>query len=673
VQSSFGSVIERDQLISEMNSLMEQLVEAEAKAAAAVAESRQIRDKLSDYDRASAREQEQIMQAAQMEMDNMKHQFQLEERRMEDQLAKLSSELKSARSEERVVKIHSDELSMKLQKSEKLANHYKNEWTSIQKELSQKQKGEGNVQIATQKALEAAQDEVQSVVRDKEVLIARMKLLQSDITESNQRLEQLNNEYMRYREEMKETLAVKDRRIKHLDSSKLTQEQMEKIKKVKEEKEKYQSECKTMKKQLQQLMKVHERVTANDSSEETSTSQLQTELIETKLKLTEVSLSLESTQNVVRSMKEKIGECSTQLREYETERESIIDVLEKFGIDTRAFLISSDSSGSVEDSVIDHDLGEAVGKLGQKLSHALNQLQSQTQSHQSVSTSHQIKLRELEERVISLSAEVEEARAQRNAFENRVEGLRVAAASSEAQEKSSSLQVSSLTQQLEEVQAELDLALTKMRAAEESVSTEVQALEEENIELLRENKELRRDVASYRTKLERAQNQADSTLTTDGAKISSSLHNVHEKSNKKPVLHEHNLFNTKLHNDKDIKLDPCLLISSSKISGDENENIHPNRVIETATDSGAGITKPSSNQSLKGQLSGWTKVENANRSSLAKGNNLPSSSAQTTESTIATGPVDQEASKVKRTRVKAKAIVTSEISSEETGGECAQS
>ena len=57
----------------------------------------------------------------------------------------------------------------------------------------------------------------------------------------------------------------------------------------------------------------------------------------------------------------------------------------------------------------------------------------------------------------------------------------------------------------------------KMVGSVDAASSEMQVLEEENIELMRENKELRRDLASYRAQVERSQASLSKATIADNS------------------------------------------------------------------------------------------------------------------------------------------------------------
>jgi chromosome segregation ATPase len=149
------------------------------------------------------------------------------------------------------------------------------------------------------------------------------------------------------RVETEQIVATKDERIAHLEVSKLTQEQMEKIKVLKEEHKKSREDVKTMKKQLSQLKKAYDDLKATGTSSSSTTDAADgsahlialSDITELKEQLQEVTNKQETSQNMTKSLKEKLKDCSKQLQEYEGERNAVIKVLEDSGVDTTGIYI----------------------------------------------------------------------------------------------------------------------------------------------------------------------------------------------------------------------------------------------------------------------------------------------------------------------------------------------
>lgn len=146
----------------------------------------------------------------------------------------------------------------------------------------------------------------------------------------------------------------------------------------------------------------------------------------------------------------------------------------------------------------------------------------------STSTStHRIK--ELEETVTHLQEEINDVKNQRSALEKRLETTKQCTKSSKEEIAELTVQIDSLKQQNHIISSDLINAQSKIielsaqnnsssssSASSSSTSPEVQALEEENLELLKENKELRKDVATYKSQIDKM-NTIYSISTVTGA------------------------------------------------------------------------------------------------------------------------------------------------------------
>ena len=138
-----------------------------------------------------------------------------------------------------------------------------------------------------------------------------------------------------------ETLAAKDARIVHLEASKLTQDQMDKIKTLKEEHKKSREDVKTMKKQLQLLKKAYDDLKESNAAAVAAASAGAGASSSAKeSSVQELTARLEHATSTVKSLKEKLKECASQLQEYENERNAVIKVLEAQGVDTTGLALT---------------------------------------------------------------------------------------------------------------------------------------------------------------------------------------------------------------------------------------------------------------------------------------------------------------------------------------------
>jgi chromosome segregation ATPase len=282
-------------------------------------------------------------------------------------------------------------------------------------------------------------------------------------------------------EKLKEELEAKDKRIAHLETCKLTKEQMEKIKLLKEERKKFQEDSKIMKKQLHALKKAYDDLKASGTSGASNDVSAVRDLADARVQLAEVTSQLETAQSVSKSLKDKLRECAKQLQEYETERAGVIAVLERHGIDTIG-LVAHDTSLTEGDTVIEEELADGVSKLAQKL------IASQNNNQLAVASKN--KIRQLEESINQMTLEVDEAKSTRSVLEKRLETLKSANRSMKEDLTVLTAERDNLALHVTELESSLKSAEGKIVSTSDTVSSEVQALEEENIELMRENKEV---------------------------------------------------------------------------------------------------------------------------------------------------------------------------------------
>ena len=593
---------EKDMLISEMNALMEAKMEAEARVSAAEADMRQYRDQLSEYDRTSAREQEEIMRVAEDEMNQLRSQL----THVSEALVK--TQLSEKRLQETCSVLHADVAT----KDDALAET-QNELFQIRQEAE---------------CSESAQKAIETITGERNSAVFRLQKAQEQSDISVGALTKLQEE-----------IARKDSRIAHLETTKLTQDQLEKIKLVKEERKKLSEDNKVMKKQLLQLKKAYDDLKASAFETAAAAAAAATttsgggalknvasiaEIAELKVQVGEFSVQIENYQSMNKTLKDKLRECSTQLQEYETERGAVVSVLEIHGIDTLGLLgqdtsVSDDASASV----LEQDLADAVSKLAQKLSerHA-----AATHSHLQQSTSA------MEERARRLQTEIDEAKAQRSAFEKRLEGMNATARASREEIATLSADADILRIRVEELQRELGASERKVIASVDNASSEVQALEEENIQLMKENREQRKEAAFFKAQLERIQGQgaAKQGSSGGGGGALASVESSSSSSSKSTGTIEKENVSLSMHN--------------SEMGSDKEKDKGQKRSLGVD-----GLSKPSSS----------------------------SSSTTTLPAVVATSTVD-DISKAKRAHKKAKALVTTSAAeglaaAGDAPGDCAQS
>lgn len=451
---------EKDQLLAEMNTLQETNWELENRMNTIESEAKTLREQLSDYDKASAREQELIMKAAESEMSILRTKLQ----DTESSLSKTKEDIASL-----TTKCHKFETEL-LEKEDAIAQA-ENELYNLQSQL--KEKGDDNSNESSS----------------------------ADILK------------------LKEEIEVKDKRIAHLETCKLTKEQMEKIKVLKEERKKFQEDSKIMKKQLHALKKAYDDLKAGATNGDVSAVR---DLADARVQLAEVTSQLETAQSVSKSLKDKLRECAKQLQEYETERAGVIDVLERHGIDTLG-LVAQDTSLTEGETVIEEELADGVSKLAQKL------IASQTNNQQAIASKN--KARQLEETIAQMTSEIEEGKSTRSVLEKRLETLKSANRNMREELTAITAERDSLALQVTELESSLKSAEGKIVNSSDTVSSEVQALEEENIELMRENKELRKEASTYRLQAERTLAQLNKVAPDIASSVVGTKRALQEKEN----------------------------------------------------------------------------------------------------------------------------------------------
>jgi hypothetical protein len=404
----------------------------------------------------------------------------------------------------------------------------------------------------------------------KEETEALIQPLRKELEDKNRRIEELQS-----------AIVMKDQRIQQLDAVKLTKAQMEKIKLIKEERKKFHDDAKILKAQLQQLKNAYDTLKESKSDIVSNPSQ-DFVISDLRFQIVEINGQLKQCNSLNQLLKEKLKECSSQLEEYEKERDQIILTLEKLGIPSSTLL-----AATVDTSTLSSDDAH-------NSSSSLNHSNSEAAD---ISSTHLY---------VALVKYFEE---------------KLAAAKSEQL-------------RLEEAMAEL-----KKKMELQEMNSELSLLQEENIELHQENKDLliknnqmKNEILSLKKKLI----EPNSTTTT----------------NTKTHVAATPLTTTPSSN-----LDNALLPKETQIIGVKRsfgQEIDQNVVSSTVNSSAAKELKPAVVGSAKKPLlpkpSSSDDIENNER--LA-----PAPSGKST----------------KRQRVKASAVSASGGTSEETPGECTQS
>ena len=143
----------------------------------------------------------------------------------------------------------------------------------------------------------------------------------------------------------------------------------------------------------------------------------------------------------------------------------MVSLLREHGIDTRGLEPTdlSLSEGDASAALLGQDLASAVAQLAARLSAKLAAAQKQCDAHEAQTDKLLAAADVASEEFSALVADCDDLRAK-----------------------------------VSELQELLELADRRATSSEDNVSSEVQALEEENIELMRENRELRKDLANLK-------------------------------------------------------------------------------------------------------------------------------------------------------------------------------
>lgn len=417
---------EKEQLIEELNSFMEKNFTLEATVSEYQKQLSELSTKLSNYDRDAAEEQELFARAAESEMDNLR--FQLKEAAGDAAQARTTLQSK----EEECVK-----LSMMLQSKLDMNQAEADSLASMNNQIHELR--------STLFSMQSERDELRKT-------LACMK------------------------DDVAQQLDVKDKRIAHLEASKLTKDQMEKIKIIKDERRKFYEENKELKRQLEMSS-----AKGSSSSSGVAGGHSTAEVLDLKSQI-------ERNQLVIKTHKDKLKECLDQLKEYEGERSAVIDCLEKFGVDCNVLRLT-DLSYSMADDFPGgcKDLPEAVGQLGQRVVDLNHLVKAATQSRHEEMTSSldaiRLQLRESESTRMNLEKEV----------------AKLKAALKMMKDDSIKMSIDNDSMRLRISELERDLSAFSSQASNNSgeMASQVKALEEENTELYLEIKKLKQDMKKH--------------------------------------------------------------------------------------------------------------------------------------------------------------------------------
>ena len=442
-------------LITEMNVLMEQKAEAEGRAATAESNARTYREQLAEHDQSAAKEQEAFVEAAEIEMDVLRKQIKDRDiiiAEKDDALADVENELFNLQQLEQSGAFNN--------------NNNDNNANGNNRNTGNNRGSHDSEEVST---------------------------LQKQVAELTVKLDE------------------KEKRIAHLETTKLTKEQMEKIKTVKEERKKFYDEGKQLKKQLKELKKAYDELAASPMAVVARAGNghgigadalAEANLLQARL--TESKASLMQQKQLVDSLKEKLTEASKQLGDYEGERRRVINVLSEAGFSIED-LISNASNNtsnigdvsvtsmddSMEMSIADVDLADAVKTLVSQHSTTMDEKKAHVSSLNLISQT----AKEQEELVTTLKSQLCQAETLQSNLRKEVTRLTKSL-------EASKTRINDLTSMNNDL--EMNLASLKNKSKEherdqETNESELLALQEENLELMKENKELRVSVQTLKS------------------------------------------------------------------------------------------------------------------------------------------------------------------------------
>jgi len=302
------------------------------------------------------------------------------------------------------------------------------------------------------------------------------------------------------RTETQSQMEIKDKRILHLEASKLTQDQLEKIKVMKEERKKFQEDAKTLKKQLARLKAAYDEMKENAESAKSKAVGSNSDFVisDLKFQVAELNAQFTQSQSITQSLKDKLRDCAKQLQEYETDRIAIISILDKHGVDTSGLSVADSSVSDIstaKDMAVAQDISDAVAKLAEKLMVAQSILTNRDSSKAT-------KQRELEDKLSHLQAELDDVKATKLALERRLDGSKNALRVSRDEVAALTVEIENQKAKIDELKQAVMETEKKVVSSTDNVHSEIQVLEEENIELMRENKELRVEVSRIKAVLQ---------------------------------------------------------------------------------------------------------------------------------------------------------------------------
>ena len=394
---------------------------------------------------------------------------------------------------------------------EELINRLKNE-------LLQIAEIKNNLEIQVVALNEGIDSSKMALLEVKQNNSEEIRSLKNDLDAANDHCALTERILNEYRSSMKQEMELKDKRITHLEACKLTKEQLEKIKDLKDEKKKLGEDNKVMKKQLHALKKAYDdlKSTTSTTADIGSNTSMAREIADLKVQIATVTSKLETSQNNNAALTSKLKQSASQLSEWEKDRSTIMNELDRVGIDTTSLLLADTSMSMHEGdkSIIEQSLGDIVGKLAEQYI----ALQKTSLTHTEVVNNQDSKLRVLTQKISLLNDQLKDAKSQKSLLEKRVETIKCSSKEGRDELLSVTAEAETWRAKVEELQELVNNTEAKNAQSTDAMASEMQCLEEENLELMKENKELRKMISAYRV-------QSDKNSTNDKENVSNNRNN----------------------------------------------------------------------------------------------------------------------------------------------------
>ena len=172
---------------------------------------------------------------------------------------------------------------------------------------------------AISSAVEESVKELKSAKSAAKELTTMLRARDNDLQSMQEHCTTVEEMLTSLRADIKNQLELKDKRIAHLETSKLTQEQLQRIVVMKEERKKFQEDAKTLKKQLARLKTAYDdlkekQLESAEAASKTTSSSSDFVISDLKFQVAEVTAQLTQSQAISQTLKDKLRDCAKQLQ-----------------------------------------------------------------------------------------------------------------------------------------------------------------------------------------------------------------------------------------------------------------------------------------------------------------------------------------------------------------------